>query len=62
MRDQKELHPAYIKKLHREHGSPSTMPVEPLHRVNRSIHKLKKSFLTIVGHEYPPLLPVRHPV
>ena len=32
-----------------EHGSPSTMPVEPLHRVNRSIHKLKKSFLTNRG-------------
>ena len=49
MRDQKELHPAYIKKPHREHGSPSTMPVEPLHRVNRGIHRLKKSPLANRG-------------
>ena len=45
MRDQKELHPAYIKKPHREHGPPSTMPVEPLHRVNRGYSQTEKESL-----------------
>ena len=53
--DQKELHAAYIKKPNREHGSPSTMPVEPLRRANRSIHKLTESPAQLWGmniHRY----------
>ena len=52
MRDQKELHSAYIKKPHRELGSPTTMPVQPLHRANRSIHKRFKVITNPVHRGY----------